>query len=326
MTDIADLGIRQVREVVSPGPWWDPLGDSSDLSPIAEKIQRADYVRKFAAFRVVNLSVFETVSFDPAGGPPVYAQAAKVTPQYLEAVRNEHSNGCYAATRLSAGYGTLIRVGNWEAAHMFPPDADWTPQQDGGASRAMRYFQARIDGCNEGRARALAEGYRGKVQIFFEYVYQQSGPRDDGTPGTVSDMVEGLRNLRGVDLWSYSSWESILYGDDIQATALANANSFRAAIATFKDVCSALLAGDSCRFMIGEFGYQNTREENPAVLQAIVNTTLDEGAEAVVSWILYDDPSQGAFGFFGSYDSEHQLTRQGEMFRKLLLVSRPRRR
>jgi len=71
-----------------------------------------------------------------------------------------------------------------------------------------------------------------------------------------------------------------------------------------------------CRIIVGEVGYLYGFPESSAVLRALIETALEQGAEKIFSWVLYDQPRE-KWVEFGSFDETGRLTETGDLLRRM---------
>jgi hypothetical protein len=309
------------------GPWSDTPPYRDDLRPLAEKLADSGYQALFREFEVVMLTAYDSYSYAreyaerPVAGDEqgssseprdneakipnpslgVTRSLARLPPEearlYLEQVRREFEEFAFALSQMDR---TFI-ISNWEVENDVPEPKLW-PQM-------VRYLQARLDGIREGRERARRHQYPAKVLTAFEFTIL---PSFQGRP---SGLVEIGGRLQGLDYLSYSSWWSI--GSDYDPAEMRS--SFQAA---FQDMRShARSAQLPERIIIGEFGeYWNF---HPAAerLRAIVDASIESGAEYLFNWVLYDQPGEvddhgRDASHFGKYRQDGSLTPQGEALRE----------
>ncbi len=286
--DVKNLGAdRVVRVYIGPGALWDPAG-KADNSPLDVKVRRADYRKFLAAFPVVMLTAYDSASWD-------HYKKEQLGAKHLAATQDEFRR---FALELARTPGRKI-ISNWE----FENDCA-VPQW--AACRA--YYQARLDGIQQGRKEAKAAGLPGEVLTAFEFTIV---PGFKGRPSGFADLAP---QLRGVDFLSYSSWWSIAWDAD--------------APKVYKDFAylAGLLRGAAAErkmtthLIIGEFGeYWNVHPHGER-LKALVDASLDNGIEYLFNWVLYDQPgNKDEWGrdasHFGKYRLDRMLTPQGEAFR-----------
>ena len=179
-----------------------------------------------------------------------------------------------------------------------------------------RYLQARLDGIAAGRAEARAQGFPARVLTAFEFTIVP------GFQGRPSGLVEIGAKLRGVDYLSYSSWWSI--GADLDAEGVRK--SFRYAIGLIRKFAQQASLPE--RVIIGEFGEYWNEHPNAERLKALIEASIDEGAEYLFNWVLYEQPGErdehgSDASHMGKYFLNHRLTPQGKAFQEWLAVTPP---
>lgn len=286
--DVKRLGADGVvRIYIGPGASWDPV-DKNDNSPLDVKIRRADYREFLAAFPVVMLTAYDVASFG-------YYKAARMDSARLAQVKDEMRRFTIELARTP---GRKI-VSNWEFENDCPAD-QW--------AGCLEYYQARLDGIAEGKRKAAALGYPGRVFTAFEFTIVP------GFAGKPSGLVDIGAKLQGVDFLSYSAWWSI--GADADAPRLRK--GFVYLVRMLHDF--AVRRNLTPKLIIGEFGEYWDMHPTAGRLKAIVDACLDNGVEYLFNWVLYDQPGQkDEWGrdasHFGKYRLDGSLTPQGEAFR-----------
>jgi hypothetical protein len=309
------------------GPWSDTPPYEDDLRPLAEKLGDSGYRELFQEFHVIMLTAYDSHSYareygnrparngEPGAEPLPQRNGAKVpqpslgvartlarlapeeAEQHLARVRQEFEEFSFILSQADRNF----IVSNWEAENDVPEPQLW-PQ-------LTQYLQARLDGILAGRERARALGHPSKVYTAFEFTIL---PSFQGRP---SALVEIGSQLRGLDYLSYSSWWSI--GADYDPSEMRS--SFQAA---FQDIRSyAGRAQLPQRIVIGEFGEYWNLHPSADRLRAIVDISIEEGAEYLFNWVLYDQPGEldehgRDASHFGKYFLDGTLTPQGEAMRR----------
>jgi hypothetical protein len=334
-SDAARLGTRNAVRVFI-GPWSDNPPYKIDLRPLAQKLRSPGYRKIFRDFPVIMLTAYDSVSYAREYGALSSAKDAASDQRAANASAAERKNGHAAhpssmvakdlasmtaaeqrnfliavqrefqqfSFELSKLDRTFI-VSNWEAENDVPDAKDWPT--------FTRYLQARLDGIAAGRAEARAKGYPTRVLTAFEFTIVP------GFAGRPSGLVEIGAKLHGVDYLSYSSWWSI--GADLDAEGVTK--SFRYAIGLIRKF--AQQASLPQRVIVGEFGEYWNEHPNAERLQAIVETSIDEGVEYVFNWVLYEQPGErdehgSDASHMGKYFLNHQLTSQGKALQDWLAV------
>ena len=319
---IRALGGGPARTAISPT--WDPQPElfvetgGLDFRPLWVKMYRPEYFGFLTAFDTVAITSYDAASHkDGIRGEKRFRNRELYSDEqweaYLTEVREEFRRYSFELMKLSAQFGTRYIVLNWEAAHDCNRRQEWPA--------CLEYYQARLDGIGAGRQQALAMGVNGRVLCGYEFVFLRDGVGPDHSPDSadqVSDFLKGLKNLRGVDLWSYSSWNSIVVSDKA-TVAQDNAQSFHQAFSDIRNACKEQAV--DCHIMIGEVGYLYDRTEFRLALTSILETILAEKAALVFTWTLYDDPTQ-VFGprdlsHFGSFTPEGNITPHGEILQEM---------
>ena len=332
-TDATRLGTRNAVRVFI-GPWSDNPPYKIDLRPLAHKLTAPGYQNLFRDFPVVMLTAYDSVSYAREYGTPSSARTFASDRRATTATAAERKNGHAAhpssmvakdlASMTAAEQQKLLGavqkefqefsfdlskidrtfiVSNWEAENDVPDANDWPS--------FTHYLQARLDGIAAGRAEARAKGYPAHVFTAFEFTIVP------GFAGRPSGLVEIGAKLRGVDYLSYSSWWSI--GADLDAVGVSK--SFRYAIGLIRKF--AQQAALPQRVIIGEFGEYWNEHPNAERLRAIVETSIDEGAEYLFNWVLYEQPGErdehgSDASHMGKYFLNHTLTPQGKAFQEWL--------
>ena len=324
-TDAARLGTRNaVRAFI--GPWSDNPPYRIDLRPLAQKLRSPGYQKLFRDFPVIMLTAYDSVSYAREYGAVSSAKSAASAAErknghaahpssmvakdlasmsaaeqqkFLSGVQQEFQQFSF---ELSKHDRTFI-VSNWEAENDVPDANTWPA--------FTRYLQARLDGIAAGRAEARAKGYPARVLTAFEFTIVP------GFAGRPSGLVEIGAKLHGVDYLSYSSWWSI--GAELDAEGLRK--SFRYAIGLIRRFAQQSALPE--RLIIGEFGEYWNQHPNAERLKAIVETSIDEGAEYVFNWVLYEQPGErdehgSDASHMGKYFLNRTLTPQGKAFQEWL--------
>jgi hypothetical protein len=287
--DVKRLGADQaVRVYIGPGAWWDP-SDPSDNSPLDVKVRRADYREFLAGFPVVMLTAYDVASFGRY-------KTGRVDAEHLAATADEFRR---FTLELAKTPGRKI-IANWE----FENDC-----VAGNWPGCIEYYQARIDGIAKGRGEAKALGYPGEIVTAFEFTIVP------GFPGRPSGLVEASPKLKGVDVWSYSSWHSVGWKYDPKTMR----QSFEWALVLIREFAEK--AGLTKRVIIGELGEYWDQHPSGERLKAAADACLDNGVEYVFNWVLYDQPGhKDEWGrdasHFGKYGQDRAITPQGEAFRR----------
>jgi len=267
------------------------------------------------------LTVYDSASYDTDIANQRYRHRERYSEEewrlYLEAVFQEYSRFGKELVVISSQTGTKIVVSNWEAANDAPKDQMWYLEggQDG---PYLEYLKSRLSGLRQGIAKGLEEGFKGRVETAFEFTLLWEGmdpnPWDEIPPRTISDFEIGVRELKEfVDVWSYSSWASVWYLEDTLTTETMveyNRQSMETAFRRMRYVCGG------CRIIVGEVGYLYGFPESSAVLRALIETALEQGAEKIFSWVLYDQPRE-KWVEFGSFDETGRLTETGDLLRRM---------
>ncbi len=272
---------------VAIGPSWDPSGKKDD-SPLDVKIRRPDYRAFLAAFPVVMLTAYDSASSEKYKWGRLDAkQLAATTAEFRR-----------FTLELAKTPGRKI-VSNWEFENDCPADK-WLACQE--------YYQARLDGVEAGRREAKARKLPGQVFTAFEFTIVP------GFAGRPSGLVDVATKLKGLDFISYSCWWSI--GFDADA-----AKVYR----DFAYVVPLLLNFDKehqlpARLIIGEFGEYWDQHPTAERMKALVDASIEAGAEYLFNWVLYDQPgNKDEWGrdasHFGKYDRDRALTPQGHLIR-----------
>lgn len=315
------------------GPWSDNPPFTADLRPLATKLGDAAYQKLIREYSVIMLTAYDSFSYAKAYGamfqPDSSESAQKKTQhhpahpsskiahdlsamtgseakQFLDQEREEFRKFSY---ELSKSDRTFI-VSNWEAENDVPDSRDW--------GWFVRYLQARYDGILEGKNEARQKGLPGHVYTAFEFTIIP------GFQGRRSGLLDIGSKLRGIDYLSYSSWWSI--GADHDAEKIKQ--SFRSAFQMIRS--GAKDSHLTIRLIVGEFGeYWNLHPDGER-MKALAEVAIDEGAEYLFNWVLYDQPGEiDEWGHdashFGKYDLNRKLTPQGEAFRRWFTTETPKR-
>jgi hypothetical protein len=286
-TDIKRLGATgAVRVAITPT--WDPTG-KVDKSPLDVKVRRADYRAFLAAFPVVMLTAYDSVTGDR------YKRVRLTEPQ-LAAAKDEFRR---FTVELARTPGRKI-VSNWE----FENDCEaarW--------ASCRQYYQARLDGIAEGRKQAKAQNLPGEVLTAFEFTIVP------GFAGKPSGLVEVGSKLQGVDYFSYSCWWSI--GHDASASKVFQ--DFEYAARMLRDFAAGNKLG--AKLIIGEFGEYWDVHPTAERMKSLSDAALANGVEYLFNWVLYDQPgNKDEWGrdasHFGKYTLDRALTSQGREFQR----------
>lgn len=327
--DARGLGAdRVVRAFI--GPWSDTPPYHDDTRPLAQKLEDPAYRKLISQFTVIMLTAYDSYSYEREYGeadtePELRQRAgqhaaplrpnhgkierptagvaehlAKLSPaeaaHYLGQVRREFAEFSFALAR----HDRTFILSNWEAENDVPDVKHWPQFQ--------RYLQARIDGIVDGRARAARAKLPGRVRIAFEFTIVP------GFEGRQSGLERMGKLLRGVEYLSYSSWWSIGHDYDWQAMSA----SFRESIRRIRGS-----AAKNQRIIIGEFGEYWDVHPDAVRLRAIVDASIEEGAEFLFNWTLYDQPGERDehgrdASHFGKYTQQRELTPQGRAMKAWL--------
>jgi hypothetical protein len=285
--DVKRLGAGGVVRVAI-GPSWDPAG-KTDRSPLDVKVRRADYRAFLAAFPVVVLTAYDAASSERY-------KWGRLDAQHLAATRDEFRR---FTLELAKTPGRKI-VSNWEFENDCPAN-QWPSCQE--------YYQARINGIMAGRKQAQSLGLPGEVLTAFEFTIVP------GFAGKPSGLVEVAGKLTGLDFISYSCWWSI--GADASASKVSQ--DFAYVVPLLRDYAAGKKL--TSRLIIGEFGeYWNTHPTSER-MKALVDASIDNGAEYLFDWVLYDQPgNKDEWGrdasHFGKYGLDRALTPQGKEFQR----------
>lgn len=286
--DIKRLGADHVvRIYIGPGALWDPAG-KADNSPLDAKVNRPDYRTFLSQFPVVMLTAYDSASWKSY-------KKERLDPAHLAATRDEFRR---FALELAKTPGRRI-ISNWE----FENDCA-APQWPA----CREYYQARLDGIQQGRKEAKARGYPGEVFTAFEFTVVP------GFQGRRSGLAEFAPQLKGVDFLSYSCWWSI--GWDADAPKVYKDFAYLAGFLRQAAAARKL----PTRLIIGEFGEYWNLHPNGERLKALMDGSIDNGIEYLFNWVLYDQPgNKDEWGrdasHFGKYRLDRMLTPQGEAFR-----------
>jgi hypothetical protein len=133
--------------------------------------------------------------------------------------------------------------------------------------------------------------------------------------GRPSGLVEIGGKLQGLDYLSYSSWWSI--GSEYGPAQMRS--SFQAAFQDMRSYARSTQLPE--RIIIGEFGEYWDFHPTAERLRAIVDASIESGAEYLFNWVLYDQPGElddhgRDASHFGKYRQDRSLTPQGEALRK----------
>ena len=337
-SDAARLGTRNAVRVFI-GPWSDNPPYKIDLRPLAQKLTAPGYRKIFRDFPVIMLTAYDSFSYAREYGAVSSAEDHARDRGVANATTTERKNGHAAhpssmvakdlasmtaaeqrkvlsevqlefkqfSFELSKLDRTFI-VSNWEAENDVPDAQDWPT--------FTRYLQARLDGIAAGRAEARAQGFPARVLTAFEFTIVT------GFQGRPSGLVEIGAKLRGVDYLSYSSWWSI--GADLDAEGVRK--SFRYAIGLIRKFAQQASLPE--RVIIGEFGEYWNEHPNAERLKALIEASIDEGAEYLFNWVLYEQPGErdehgSDASHMGKYFLNHRLTPQGKAFQEWLAVTPP---
>ncbi len=285
--DVRRLGATGVVRVAI-GPTWDPSG-KIDASPLDVKVRRADYRAFLAAFPVVMLTAYDSASSEKY-------KYGRLDAPHLAAARDEFRR---FALELAKTPGRKI-VSNWEFENDCPA-AQWISCEE--------YYQARLDGILEGRKQAKALGFPGEILTAFEFTIVP------GFTGRQSGLADAATRLKGLDFISYSCWWSI--GSDANASKVFE--DFKYVVPLLRNFAMGKnLPG---RVIIGEFGEYWNMHPTSERMKALVDASIDAGAEYLFDWVLYDQPgNKDEWGrdasYFGKYTQDRALTPQGKEFQR----------
>jgi hypothetical protein len=244
----------------------------------------------------------------------------------LKAVGDEGVDAGFEMARISAQFSEAVVTYAWEARNDASRVQDWGDRASGKASKYLEFLQAWIDGIRLGRMRAQWLGSTGHVVIGYEFTQIDDAHNRDnkwGGPVGISDFQEGLKTLRGIDIWLYSAWQSTLMFTGI--TPEQQAAIITSDIRTMRKLCEESHQL-SCSIGIGEFGLLHTELNSPEALGKVIRAALDEGVEIFLIWVMYNDPTLRAenWGDFGLIDNEDptvlwKFTSTGQVVYDLLL-------
>jgi len=287
IADIKRLGVdHAVRVFIGPAVSWDPAR-KDDNSSLDVKVRRADYRAFLAAFPVVMLTAYDAASADKY-------KTMRLDGAHLAATKEEFRRFTLELAKTS---GRRI-ISNWEFENDCRED-HW--------DACAEYYQARLDGIQQGRTQARALGYPGEVLTAFEFVIVP------GYAGRPSGLVKVGARLKGVDFFSYSSWSSIAW--DHNAPAVYKDFEYLAHFLhdfTKKERLTT-------RLIIGEFGEYWDMHPTSERMKALVDASIDNGIEYLFDWVLYDQPGNKDdhgrdASHFGKYSLDRRLTPQGREF------------
>jgi len=287
IADIKRLGAdHAVRVFIGPASSWDPAHED-DNSPLDVKVRRADYRAFLAAFPVVMLTAYDAVSADSY-------KMMRLDGAHLAATKEEFRR---FALELAKTPGRRI-ISNWEFENDCRED-HW--------DACAEYYQARLDGIQQGRTQAKMLGYPGEVLTAFEFVIVPD------YAGRSSGLVKVGARLNGVDFFSYSSWPSITWNHN--APAVYKDFEYLAHFLHDFTKKSRLTA----RLIIGEFGEYWDMHPTSERMKALVDASIDNGIEYLFDWVLYDQPGNKDdhgrdASHFGKYSLDRRLTPQGREF------------
>jgi len=287
--DVKRLGADQATRVyIGPAASWDPSG-KDDNSPLDVKVRRADYHAFLVAFPVVMLTAYDSASFEKY-------KWGHLDAGHLTATRDEFRRFTLELAKLP---GRKI-ISNWEFENDCHAD-QWDACEE--------YYQARLDGIQQGRKQAKALGDPGEILTAFEFIIVP------GYTGRPSALVEVGAHLKGVDFFSYSSWASIAWDHD--AAAMHKDFEYLARFLRGYTVEKKL----ATRLIIGEFGEYWDLHPNSERMKALVDAGIDNGVEYLFDWVLYDQPGNKDdhgrdASHFGKYTLDRVLTPQGKAFRE----------
>lgn len=332
-SDIKFLGVRNSASAMSPV--WDPDPSTypdNDLRPLSVKADRPDYdawVRGHAPGAIVGIVVYDSTSYDPAISDMRYRHRELYTndewTQYLSKVYTESSDFAYEMMQKSVDpvgqSPRRIVAMSWEGNHDAPRVQDWR-NMDGTPGPYPEYLRTRNAGYKAGRTRAVAEGIPGSFEIEMEVMTIDPSYNPDGiydptaTPG-IADYQEMLATIPDVDIWGYSSWltTSLVYYEPDQVEAMKA--GMKQALAEMQRLCK-VAQYSSCRLAVQEFGYLYDQPNAATVYQDGMEAALEEGAEFIMGWVTYNDPSQGRLENFGSFDENGLITPQGELIQNIM--------
>ena len=320
--DTGNLGARAVRIVAANG-YWDPRGQQEPL-PLDQLVQRSDYAAVFKSFDTVVVTAFPLSGRDAEKGVPIYRERA-LTVKETDAI---HAEGWQLGFALGFYYPDVNAcIGNWESEHDACQDSMW-----GSFLSAQKAFAYGLkDGYAAARAWRMSDGLpegRGSLRVMFEF----SNITEDSSPkGSLGEGISGLRRaladeeFRGlVDLWSYSSWNSVRY--PYQMAVSEAGDFFRSEIERIRATFAEFGVDCSERLMIGELGTLRTHDPDSALLATLNRVALEENIQLVMGWVAYDQPGSGVLvegqfyeqSQFGKFTLDGTLTSQGEAFRTWL--------
>jgi hypothetical protein len=291
--DVKRLGADQdLRVYIGPAKSWDPSG-KDDNSPLYVKVQRADYHALIAAFPVVMLTAYDSASFEKY-------KWGRLDAAHLAATRDEFRRFTLELAKMP---GRKI-ISNWEFENDCHED-QW--------DACAEYYQARLDGIEQGRKQGKALGDPGEILSAFEFT------RVPGYAGKPSGLVDVGSRLRGVDFFSYSAWASI--GWDFDAPTMYK--SFTWGVRIVRDFTSQKKL--TPRLIIGEFGEYWDAHPASERMKSLVDASIDDGVEYLFDWVLYDQPGNKDdhgrdASHFGKYTLDRKLTPQGRAFQSWFVV------
>ena len=197
----------------------------------------------------------------------------------------------------------------------YPSAYDGNRSPDDSIRGLIFWFQARQQGIEDGRSRALNHGIGGKRVYLAPEFSVVRALHNAGFKSVLYDVLPFVT----FDYASYSSYESINQAEPERAL-LADLN-------TIQDVIG------SSAIILGEFGFARSAWGAEGVVSKtdrLINTAVLWGISYVFQWNMYD---QSARDDFGMYDVRGQLTVLGEYYRKRIgadpsvmagLATRPR--
>ncbi len=310
VSDMQSLGTETVRVALTR--YWDPRG-STDRIPIDQLARRPDYAALFGSpgFNTILITAYPLAMDNPATGAPIY-RSRSLTADELLAVHREMSA---VTSYLRQTYpGKTFIFSGWESEHDAFTAEMWPA--------FLAYTQEWINGIREGAAAADAERIAGAAYTMFEFVnLDDATGRDAAAAGAqvapFSGLLRALPVLRGVDFWSYSSWNSMRYVDQ---TGVYNRRLYHQAFAEIRAACLQAAQDCSNRIVIGEIGYlRNYDSPDATVLAAMIETCLEEGARYVINWVAYDQNAPGEvppggpdLSQYGKFTLDGAITSQGQ--------------
>jgi hypothetical protein len=321
-----NIGFKIARTTISPC-YWDPSGQiENPLSKTYDLLKRNDYASIFNNFNVVMVTLYPLSICDLSTGQPYYRENIDFS-RWNEILKSAHQEIKQTVLQAKILYpNTTFIWSNWELENDCQ-DNEWSRCVDYQKTR----LQAILDAKNEVIPRNLSGG--GGIYSAIEFVYLDKnwvpGWLDEWGPPPAPRQNSGLltaaTDLKGLwDFISYSSWGSIHYTED---PAWRPKQKFAEAFEKIRNTCRDNGFDCSNKIIIGEVGTLYDSDTDHSLLNEAIQKSIEEGAQYVFYWNLYDQPDSKFIApngvvydqsKFGAYSINDEITPRGKYLENIL--------